>query len=189
MLYRISTALVYCCLKLFFGIEVVGKEAVPSKGPFILAANHSSYFDPPVLSAASPRRVYFLAKEELFRNKLFALYFRGVGVISLKRQKTDIRAMRLALNVLKEKPLIVFPQGTRGRSLDEALSGVGFLCKKAKVPVVAARIYGTDIALPQGKKRISFTKIKVSFARVESISPKDTKEEITSKVIAMIKSL
>ena len=136
MFYRASTFIVYCFLKLFFGIEVVGREAIPSKGPFIIASNHMSNFDPPVLAVASPRKLVFIAKEELFNNKIGSLYFKGIGCIPLQRQGSDIKALRLALKVLKKNPLLIFPQGTRTNSLDSALSGVGFLCKKAKVPVV-----------------------------------------------------
>jgi 1-acyl-sn-glycerol-3-phosphate acyltransferase len=189
MLYRISTLLVYFCLKLFFGIEVAGKDEVPSSGPFILAANHLSNLDPPVLASVIPRKICFLAKEELFRNKIFALYLRDVGVIPLERQKTDIKAMRLALKVLKSRPLLVFPQGTRARSLDEALSGVGFLCKKARVPVVAAKIYGTDSALAPGAKFLSLSRIKVVFGRVTGIERDDDYGEITRRVVEKIKSL
>lgn len=189
MFYRASTFIVYCFLRLFFGIEIIGRDAVPSKGPFIMAANHVSNFDPPVLAVTSPRKLAFIAKEELFNGVIGSIYFKGIGAIPLQRQGSGIKALRLTLRVLKKKPIIIFPQGTRTRSLDNALTGVGFLCKKAKVPVVAAKIYGTDKALPHGAKSFSFIKIKVVFARVSDIKYTDTHKEITQKVIDKIKSL
>jgi len=189
MLYRISTTLAYCYIRFFYKVEVIGKENIPKKGPFILAANHVSNLDPPILAAVSPRKVGFLAKEELFSNKIFALYFKSVGLMPLKRGQNDIGAVRLALKVLKVKPLAIFPQGTRGVSLEAANNGVGFLCKKAKVLVVAARVYGTD---KESRKRVSFFnkgKIRVIFSRVDSIKDDDNYEDITQKVMNKIKSL
>jgi len=189
MLYRISTTLVYCYLKLFYKLDIRGKEFIPKKGPFILAANHLSNLDPPLLATISPRAVGFLAKEELFHNKISALYFKDVGLLPLKRGQNDIGAVRLALKVLERKPLVIFPQGTRGASLEAANNGVGFLCKKAKVPVVVARIYGTK---KEPSKRLNFfnkSKIRVIFARVDNIEEGDNHEDITRKVMDKIKSL
>ena len=189
MLYRISAALVRCYLKLCCKLEVRGKENVPEKGPFILAANHLGNFDPLLLAAVSPRKVGFLAKEELFNNKLAVSYFKGVGVVPLKRGRGDIRAVRLALETLENKPLLIFPQGTRRASLEAANSGIGFLCKKAKVPVVAARIYGTD---KEPSKEVNFFnrgEIRVVFARVDNIGEGDNYEDITRKVMDKIKNL
>lgn len=189
MLYRLSRALCYCVFKLFFSLEVEGKAAFFDDKPFILASNHLSHLDPPLLAVACPKKVAFLAKEELFRNKLFTLYLKDVGVIPIKRGSSDIKSMRLALKTLKTKALLVFPQGTRGRGLDEVSSGVGFLCKKAKAGVVAARIYGTDKVLPRGAKFLRKGRIRVVFTRVEAIAPSDNYQDISSKVMETIKDL
>jgi len=177
MLYRISTTLAYCYIRLSYKIEVRGRENVPKKGPFILAGNHLSNLDPPLLAALSPRKVSFLAKEELFKNKIVGLYFRSVGLLPLN------------LKVLKSKPLAIFPQGTRGVSLEAANNGVGFLCKKAKVPVIAARVYGTGKEAPEKVNFFNKGKIRVIFARVDTIEEGDSYEDITQKVMDKIKSL
>ena len=189
MLYRISTTLVYCYLKLFYKLDIRGKEFIPKKGPFILAANHLSNLDPPLLAVISPRKVGFLAKEELFRNKIVGFYFKNVGLLPLKRGQNDIGAVRLALKVLESKPLAIFPQGTRGASLEAVNNGIGFLCKKAKVSIVAARIYGTSKESSKGLSFFNKGKIRVIFARVDNIEEGDNHEDITRKVMNKIKSL
>ncbi len=191
MLYRFSTTIVYCLLKLFYKLEVEGKEAIPKKGSFIIASNHLSNLDPPLLAAISPRKVGFVAKEELFEKKIPALYFKDVGAIPVKRGKGDIRAMRLVLKTLESKPLIIFPQGTRGANFDVANSGIGFLCRKAGIPVVAARIYRTDKASLRKTNLFPRTrsKIRVIFALVDNIDDNDSYEDITQKVMDKIKSL
>lgn len=189
MVYQLSSSLLYGLSKLLFRFEILGRKAIPARGPFILASNHLSNFDPPLLAIASPRRICFLAKEELFSNSLFRFYLHSVGAIPIKRYQTDIKALRLALKTLRQKPLLVFPQGTRSHNLDEPLAGIGFLVKKTGVPVVAAYIWGTDKVLPKGKILPRFCKLKVKFGRVEDIKQSDSREQITAKVVAAIKNL
>jgi len=141
------------------------------------------------LAVSCPYKITFLAKEELFDNKLFALYLKDVGAIPLKREKSDIKTLRLALKTLKTKALLIFPQGTRGAGFDRVNSGVGFLCKKAAVPVIAARIYGTDKVFPKGAKFPRRGKIKVIFSKVQTIDQEDTYQDISRKVMEVIKNL
>lgn len=189
MLYKVSTLFAYCFLKLFFDLKVEGSDAFPADQPFILASNHCSHLDPPVLASTCPKPVAFLAKQELFGNKLLSLYLNDVGVIPVRRGKSEIKIIRLALKTLKTRALLIFPQGTRNRAFEEANLGVGFLCKKAKVPVVAARIRGTDKVLPKGAKFFRRGKIKVAFARLDNITSEDDYSAITRKVMRAIENL
>jgi len=107
----------------------------------------------------------------------------------LKRGQNDIRAIRLALKLLKNRPLTIFPQGTRGASMEAVNSGVGFLCKKSKVPIIVARIYGTDKESCKDVNLFNKGKIRVIFARVDNIEEGDSYEDITQKVMGKIKSL
>lgn len=97
--------------------------------------------------------------------------------------------MRLSLSILKNKPLLIFPQGTRANSYDSFKEGVGFLYQKSKVPIIAAKVYGTDKILPKSTKFLRFGKIKVIYAKVEGIEEKDTREIIAAKVVSTIKNL
>ena len=189
MLYKLTSIVVYFLLRLFFKLEVKGKNNIPRNQPFILASNHASHLDPPTLAVSCPVKIGFLAKEELFSSKLATFYFNSVGAIPLKRGESDISAMRLSLKVLKTKPLLIFPQGHRSENFDEITAGVGFLCKKANVPVIVARIYGTDKVFPKGAKSFRKGKVKVIFSRVDNIKTGDTNKEIASKVMEKIKSL
>jgi len=183
MLYRFSTFLSYCILKIFFKLEVQGKDQFPAGKPFILASNHISNLDPPVLAVACPYRISFLAKEELFEGRAASFYLRGVGAFPLKRGRADVKAIRLCLKILQTRALLLFPQGTRGFDFDKVSPGVGFLCKKAKIPVIAAKVCGTDKILPRGSKALNKGRVGVIFKRVDDINDSDTYEEITEKVI------
>ena len=185
MIYSLSKFLISCILKIFFKIEVKGKEVFPRQRPFILASNHISYLDPPVVGSFCPRKLAYLAKEELFKNRLMRFWMNNVGGVPLKRGKVDIEAMRTSIKALQTRPLLIFPQGTRSHNFDKVNSGVGFLRKKTGVPVIAARVYGTEAGL----KFFHLGKVKVIFAEVDNIEEGDSYEEITLKVVDKIKSL
>jgi len=187
MLYEILKPLAIFLFKIFFKIEVKGKEKIPKKGRFILASNHTSVLDPIVLGVACPRRLYFLAKEELFKNELFSLLIKTLGAIPLKRESSDLKAIKKALSLLNdEKPVVIFPQGTRG-SFNEVKKGVGFLAKKSNSLVVVSKIMGTDKILPKGEKRLRLGKIKVIFDRV--LYKNDDYQDFSLKIFERIMSL
>lgn len=190
MLYNISTVLLLFLCKILFKLEIKGKDVLPKRAPFIIAANHTSNLDPIALGvSAFPFKVRFLAKEELFKNKLFGFILRNLGVIPLKRSSKDISALRSALRILKREVMAIFPQGTRSASLDKVNTGVAFLQKKSGVPVIAARIYGTDEILPRGAIFLKKGRIKVVFDRVDRIEAGDSYENIALKILGKIKSL
>lgn len=189
MLYSFVRESLYWFFRMFFGLEVVNRGILPDKTPFLLACNHVSNFDPPVIGAAFPYRLYYLAKAELFETPFSRWLFNQLCAIPLRRQGSDISALRKALKVLKARPLVVFPQGTRSENLAQFKAGVGFLYKKTGVKVFAARIYGTDKILPKGTNKLKKGKIKVVFSPVEGLSVADTPEIISEKIFATIKSL
>jgi 1-acyl-sn-glycerol-3-phosphate acyltransferase len=189
MLYDVLKTIAYLIHRWIFRVEVKGIECVPRDKPFILASNHISNLDPVTVGSVVPFQMKYLGKEELFKNKMFGNFLRAIGVVPLKRGKTDIGTMRTALKILKKSPLLVFPQGRRSVDYNSFKSGVGFLCKKSGVPVIAAKVYGTDKILPPGGKRIRIAKARVVFAEVKNIKDNDSYEDITRKVVEKIKSL
>lgn len=186
MVYNLAIGFCFLILKIFFGFKVYGRHNVPKTGPFILACNHESNLDPIVASVACPRKVFFLAKEELFRNKLAAFFLHLLHARPLRRGGLDTAALRGALEILKDRPILLFPQGTRGGDLEHAKEGVGFLCKKARVPVVVAKIKGTDKILPKGKITPNPGKISIIFDMVEDINFDAGRDEITAKIVDKI---
>lgn len=149
-----------------FGLTVRGQEHVPKQGPFILASNHLSFLDPPVLGAACPRRLSFMAREDLFGVGFLAFLMRGLHVISLKRGESDIAAIREAVHRLHRGDVVaIFPEGTRQQSgkLSAANRGVGLLAMTARVPIVPVLLRGTFEAMPPTTNRFHRAKIRVAF--------------------------
>lgn len=127
--------------------EIRGRERVPLTGGLIVAANHGSFWDPPVTATSLPRETFFLAKEELFRVPGFGALIRSVNAIPIRRGVGDLSGIARALDVLREgKCLLMFPEGGRMKDgkLHRAKPGLGLIATHARVPVVPVYLSGTN---------------------------------------------
>jgi 1-acyl-sn-glycerol-3-phosphate acyltransferase len=132
---------------LFFNPCVLGREHIPRDGGFIMASNHISYYDPPLLGSWQRRQMYFFAKQELFRNRLFGAIIRACNSIPVKRGTIDRQAVREAVEVIqKGYGLVVFPEGTRSRTKEflPPKAGLGMLARTARCPIVPAYLHGNN---------------------------------------------
>ena len=131
--------------------RVLGAHHVPPTGPVILAPNHISHFDPPLLSISADRQVEWMAMEELFQNPLLARTLRWIGSFPVGRGKMDYAAVRTAIERLKGGRMVgVFPEGglrTGPASVLEGAPlkpGVAALAQMTQAPVVPCAIIGAD---------------------------------------------
>lgn len=150
-MYGLLRFFLYGVFHLVFRCRVSGQEQVPAAGAVIVAANHVSNFDPPVIGVHLQRPIHFMAKEELFRNPLFARVIRWLGAFPVKRGSADRQAVKRMLELLAEgKVLGVFPEGTRGRNgvLGEPEPGVAMMALKTGTPIVPVAVKGTDLRGP-----------------------------------------
>ena len=145
MLYNIAKYGIKCVFHICFRLSVKGKHNVPKKGGFILAVNHKSNLDPPMAAACCPRKLRFMAKEELFRNKLFGWFIKSLGAFPISRGRGDIGAIKGAFAILKGGDvMLIFPQGHRMQEGERgnAQNGVAMIAHKMEVPVVPLCISG-----------------------------------------------
>jgi len=149
--YRISRIIFEIWMRILFHLHVVGKENIPSR-PYIIVCNHSSLVDPPFVAMAFKRHdVSFLTKEELFSHPIIGIWTKNVECIPIRRGSASAKGLKEALKRVKEGKVIgIFPEGTRSLdgSLQEAKKGVGFLIRKAAVPVVPVYVKNSQKALP-----------------------------------------
>ena len=182
-LYWLSRGFVYFCLLLKYRLRVSGREHVPAKGGAVIAANHCSYLDPPVMAGCSNRRiVHFMARDTLFSNPVARWFFPRVGVIALDRTKGDLGALKKAIATLKEGQVIgLFPEGTRSPDgqMREAKGGIGFLIAKGNVPVVPLYISGTHAAFPKGADKLRPGRLVARFG--PPISPEEIRAAMPAK--------
>ena len=144
--YRIGRLLFYLFYKIL-GLRIEGVNNIPREGGVIIAPNHRSNYDPPLVGCAiSSRPVYFLAKKELFINKSVSSVLKSVCAIPVDTNNPDIKTMRVFVNLLKErKAVMVFPEGQRSKTNEflPPYPGVGYLSIRTKVPVIPVLITGT----------------------------------------------
>ncbi|MCS7262544.1 MAG: 1-acyl-sn-glycerol-3-phosphate acyltransferase [Aquificaceae bacterium] len=137
-----------------FRVEVFGLENVP-QGPCLVASNHRSHLDPPLLNSVFPQPLRFLAKEELFRVPLLGRLLPHMGAIPVRRGTGDLEVLELAIELLHSGCKVgIFPEGTRaeaGQFLKPKL-GAGLLAVRSQKPVLPVYIHGTDAVLPRGAK-------------------------------------
>ena len=128
--------------KVAFRVEIIGIENYIPGGK-VLIPNHISLHDPLMIGVCLPEFAQYMAKKELFENKLFAKFLNYCGGFPVDRNKNDIRAVKKSLKILKsDGPLLIFAEGTRNKTDVplKAKTGAIILALKAKVPIVPITI-------------------------------------------------
>ena len=173
-------------------VHLRNRHNVPKYGPYIIAANHLSWTDIPLIPMYLPGKVIYMAKEEYFSSRL-AWLVRFLGAFPVKRGEGDRHALKAANEQLKKgKVLIIFPEGTRSKKQEMAKGhpGLGMIALRANVPVIPVAIWGNENAL----KKFG-TEITISYGEPMLLKPegaKITREDIdrsTDEVMRRIASM
>jgi 1-acyl-sn-glycerol-3-phosphate acyltransferase len=132
----------------WFALQVVGSERLPSSGPVVLAMNHESALDIPIIVVACPRRITFMAKKELFKNAFVTWALRGLGAFRVDRDRFDLRAVDLAIAAVSRGDVLgMYPEGTRSPgALRPFLPGAAWVALRTGSPLVPCTIAGTERA-------------------------------------------
>lgn len=179
--------------------EVFGLENLPSQGGILLASNHMSRIDPPLIFALLERQdATALVADKYQRNPFMRWLVNSVGGIWLNREEADIDALRVARSHLKGGGLLgIAPEGTRSRvgALIRAKTGAAYLADKAGVPVLPAAITGTDDAFRQ-LLRLRRPRISIRFGEPFHLPPVERRsreqdlqrntDEIMCRIAAML---
>ena len=143
-LYDVFRPLAKGFISLRYCVTSFGEENIPQKGAFILAANHISALDPVMIISHCPRTLHFMAKDELFKNPVFASFLKKMNVFPVKRQTSDKRALEFAKRIISSGWVLgIFPEGSRIKdaSPKRAKNGVSYLAAKTKADVLPVSIY------------------------------------------------
>ena len=146
LIYRFAWCLFRIVFAVYFRWRVYHPERVPLKGPVILAANHASFIDPPLVGSGLKREINYLARESLFRFPVVGAALRAVNSVPVDRDGGGAVGLRAILDrLLAGGGIILFPEGTRTRDglLQPARSGIGLAVIKSDAPVVPVRVFGT----------------------------------------------
>ena len=141
MLYIIAVIVLFLPITIFFPTKIIGKKKLP-KRPYIIVSNHTSNFDCIVLDIRLGKKLYFMAKKELFKPKIKGFFIKHLGGYKVDRGGADLGAIKTSFKLLKKKKILaIFPEGTRNkaRDIDGLLSvhnGAIVIAQKADVPIV-----------------------------------------------------
>lgn len=162
MWYWISRTAAIAILKLFFRLEVEGKENLPEKNNFIIVANHASFLDPFVIAAAIPKKIYWIALMSIYNVISLRWFMYKIG--ALPTGSVSDKAVRL---LMEDKNICLFPEGTRtyDGNLREFRRGAALLALKTGRPIVPCAILGTYEAFPRKAKFPKFAPIKVKIGK------------------------
>ena len=200
ILYELVAVTIRTILRINGGFEIKGKENIPMEGGVLVAANHISYLDPPLIGSLLPRRATFMARKGLFDIPVLGWIIKGAA-FPVDRERTRPSTIKETVRRLKGGELIViFPEGRRNESgeLMEAKRGVGMIGSLSRAPVVPALIVGSDKALPVNAKWLKRAKVTVvigkpiyyhSITEGKNYSGHELHEEISIRVMASIRKM
>ena len=186
MFYYLVKALCWLLLKIFWRMEIKGIENLPESGGLIITSNHVSYLDPAVLVASLNRKIYFIAKKEVFKNTFISFLLKNMNAFSVDRDNVDMFAFKKAMNILREEKVLgIFPEGTRSSNgeLQELKMGALKIAMKTGVPILPVGINGTHKIYPRGIKfPILFKhKIIVKYGALQHFNKLKLKDKIYQK--------
>ncbi|HLG65240.1 MAG TPA: lysophospholipid acyltransferase family protein [Ktedonosporobacter sp.] len=170
-------------------VSVRGRYNIPRKGPYIIAANHLSWTDIPLIAAYIPGKVIYMAKEETFHNKV-SWVVRFLGAFPVKRGEADRQSMRAADEQLKNgRVLVIFPEGTRSktRTLARGHAGLGMIALRSGVPVIPVAIWGSENALKKFGARVTIVYGEPIELKPQGV--KITREEINNATEQVMQSI
>jgi len=149
--------------KAFYNLQLVNEEKLVKEGGVMMAANHESFLDPPLIGVSHPENVTYLARKTLFRGLGKWLYTRW-DAIPVDQENPDMTGLKKIIKALKlGKKVVIFPEGERTLTgdLGPALPGVGLIIAKSQTIVQPIRIFGAREALPRGSGKMKLSQISV----------------------------
>ena len=192
MIYTLLKSILWLLFKIGLRLNVEGTENIPKDGPLVIASNHLSLLDPPVIGVAATRKVHFMAKQELFVPILGDIY-KALGAFPVRRGGADRAAIKHGIDILKDnKVLAIFPEGTRSKTgkLGKAEPGALMMASKAMATIVPCCVRGTDYRR-QGR---IWPKVTVRFGKpiyfpADAVVNKEFLHEMTENLMQHIAAL
>ena len=158
-----------------FGLRIIGMENLITEGPVLVASNHESFLDPPLIGNLYKTEMVFLARKTLFRG-IAKWVYRQWNAIPVDQDRPDMASLKTIIRKLKEgERVLVFPEGARtlDGNLGEAAPGIGLIAAKSGAVIQPVRIRGAREALPRGSGRIRFARISVSVGPAIRLTPEE----------------
>jgi 1-acyl-sn-glycerol-3-phosphate acyltransferase len=170
--------------RIFYRVELIGKENIPDDDGVLLCSNHIHNLDPPLVGCFLKRKTRFMAKAELFEAPILKTLLPKLGAFPIRRGMSDRQALRTGLKLLNDSELIgVFPEGTRSKTgtLGKGLTGVGFFALRSEAAVVPCAVIGSY--KPFSKLKVIYGQpIDMATLRNEKASAEQATEQIMTSI-------
>jgi len=203
--YRLAWLGFRAMYRIYFRWRVFNAERVPPTGPVILASNHASFLDPPLVGSGLRRAINYLARESLFRFPGIGALLRSWNSVPVDRDGGGAAGLRAILDrLLAGGGIILFPEGTRTMDghLQPARSGIGLVVIKSNAPVIPVRTFGTfeaygrHIKIPRLKpvavkygRPMNFEKLRAEAKDCSKARLKEIYQEVADEIMAAIAKL
>ncbi len=192
ILYKTVLFSVFWFFRIVYRHKIYGRSRFP-KGAAILAANHVSFYDPPLLSISTPYEVHFLARKTLFDIPLFGRLIRKLNAHPVSGKAQDVMVFKTILRLMKEgKKVIIFPEGKRSANgeMQPMKPGISLLISRTNAAVVPAYLHGTYTLWPSKKNLPKlWGKTACIFGNPLYFSSDTSQEEISSQIEESILAL
>jgi len=203
--YRLGWSVFRVLYTTYFRWRVFGAENVPVKGGVILASNHASFLDPPLVGCGLKRDINYLARESLFRFPGIGALLCSWNAVPVDRDGGGAKGLKIILDrLLNGAGIILFPEGTRTKDgqLQPARSGIGLTVIKSAAPVVPVRVFGTfeaygrHVKIPKPQritvkygKPMNFEKLRAEAKSCDKARLKEIYQQVADEIMAAIAKL
>jgi 1-acyl-sn-glycerol-3-phosphate acyltransferase len=199
-IYWLGWTLFGSAYRSLFGLKVVGAEHLVREGAVLVASNHESFLDPPLIGTLYKDEMYYLARKSLMKGPLLKWIYKAWNSIPVDQDRPDMTGLKAIIKLLSSgERVLIFPEGER--SLDGVIGvaqpGVGLIAVKSNVVIQPIRIRGAREALPRGSARISFTQvslhigppIRLTEEELATAKGKHGYQHIADRIMAAIQAL
>jgi 1-acyl-sn-glycerol-3-phosphate acyltransferase len=162
--YAVARGLVEVVCRLYWRVDLRGRELLPKEGAFVIAPVHRSNIDTLLAGCLTHRRIRFMGKDTLWRYRWSGTLFSSLGAFPVHRGTPDREALRNCEEAVRGgEPVVLFPEGTRqsGPKVQPLFEGAAFVAARTGVPIVPVGIGGSEWAMTKGSKRIRPVKVVV----------------------------
>jgi len=170
--YAVWQLMVQGVFMTFFGGRAYNRHHIPKEGGMLVVSNHQSYLDPILAAAPILRPFNPMARDSLFRNKLFAAFISYLYAFPVKRASADLKAVKDAISRLRQgRIVLMFPEGTRTRdgSIGSLHSGTILIARRARVPILPMVIDGAYECWPKGQRLPNFSQVRIMYGQPISV--------------------
>jgi len=160
MMYWLIKNLYAIFAKTYLSYRVIDRENLLdlNDGGYVVASNHVSFLDPPLVGIAFPENIYFFARKSLFDNAIFGWVLRSIQAIPVNQAQPEMSTLKHIIQLLKDgEKVVIFPEGERthdGEIKEKGQSGVGMMVEKSQAKILPVRLFGPEKALPRHSKKL-----------------------------------